>query len=53
MGITGILQVIGEAKTNNSHWAEQALAEICLLTGRDYRFVPDRENNRYEVRLWT
>lgn len=36
--VTGILETILWAKENGSEWADCALAELCLLTERNYEF---------------
>lgn len=35
----GILNLIREAKDANHHWADAALAEICFITGINYKFI--------------
>lgn len=52
---TGILALIREAKDNNNHWANAALAEISFITGINYKFVPSSRAwdyaQKYEIEI--
>ncbi len=43
---TGILNCIVAAKNNDSHWADQAIAEISLISGNNYQFQRNTEPNK-------
>ena len=50
----GILNVITDAKNKGSLWADTALGELCLLTGKNYQFTRrtalDFERHEIEVK---
>lgn len=47
-----VLELIVTAKNQGSHWADMALAEVSVLTGRHYEFERDpRLNFIARVRL--